>query len=205
MDARRGPSIARVGARKRLTFRYCDAFETFATFRPGSRASVGHTARVLLRPSRRLVARVEGKKVLMPKVRNPSLHPSLRRSISSAAEVTMLAGTFAAIWISVAWVLIAAITGKAKGGGRSLLMAIETANSVEVGNANRACIIAASGGNRSPTHRLDADHGKNYRLSDLLQHQAPAASAFAGNCNRSFPIAVGLASLANEIHNDFYS
>lgn len=45
----------------------------------------------------------------MPKVRHPSHHPSLRRSISSAAETTMLAGAFAAIWISVAWVLIAAL------------------------------------------------------------------------------------------------
>jgi hypothetical protein len=35
--------------------------------------------------------------------------------------------------------------------------------------------------------------------------EAPAASAFAGIVIGLFPIAVGLASLANEIHNDLYS
>jgi hypothetical protein len=53
-------------------------------------------------PSRTFLAtQAIGIEVLMPKVRHPSLHPSLRRSISSAAETTMLAGTFAAIWMSV--------------------------------------------------------------------------------------------------------
>jgi hypothetical protein len=35
--------------------------------------------------------------------------------------------------------------------------------------------------------------------------EAPAASVLAGIIIGLFPIAVGLASLANEIHNDLYS
>jgi hypothetical protein len=36
-------------------------------------------------------------------------HPSLRRRFGGVAESVLLLGTFAAIWISVGWILIGAI------------------------------------------------------------------------------------------------
>jgi hypothetical protein len=39
------------------------------------------------------------------------IHPSLRRRIGAAAESGLLVSTFAAIWISVVWILTAAIVG----------------------------------------------------------------------------------------------
>jgi hypothetical protein len=41
------------------------------------------------------------------------LHPSLKRRVGTAVEAVLLLGTFAAIWISVGSVLIAAILGNA--------------------------------------------------------------------------------------------
>jgi hypothetical protein len=40
--------------------------------------------------------------------KSPALHPSLRRRAGAAVEASLLLGTFAAIWISVGWALIAA-------------------------------------------------------------------------------------------------
>jgi hypothetical protein len=37
------------------------------------------------------------------------IHPSIRRRIGAAAEISLLAGTFASIWISVCWVLVGAL------------------------------------------------------------------------------------------------
>jgi hypothetical protein len=42
--------------------------------------------------------------------KTPHLHPSLMRRVGDAAETGLLVGTLAAIWISVGWVVIAAIT-----------------------------------------------------------------------------------------------
>jgi hypothetical protein len=39
------------------------------------------------------------------------LHPSLRRRVGDAAEIGLLVGTLAAVWISVGWVVVAAILG----------------------------------------------------------------------------------------------
>jgi hypothetical protein len=44
----------------------------------------------------------------MPLATTP-LHPTLRRRVGNAAEVALLVGTLAAIWISVGSVLIVAI------------------------------------------------------------------------------------------------
>jgi hypothetical protein len=41
----------------------------------------------------------------------PHLHPSIRRRVSDAAEIGLLAGTLAAIWISVGLVVVATILG----------------------------------------------------------------------------------------------
>jgi hypothetical protein len=41
---------------------------------------------------------------------SPHLHPSLLRRVGDAAATGLLAGALAAIWISVGWVVIAAIT-----------------------------------------------------------------------------------------------
>jgi hypothetical protein len=41
---------------------------------------------------------------------SPHLHPSLMRRVGDAAATGLLAGALAAIWISVGWVVIAAIT-----------------------------------------------------------------------------------------------
>jgi len=43
--------------------------------------------------------------------KSPDLHPSIRRRVGDAAETGLLVGTLAAIWISVGWVLVAAILG----------------------------------------------------------------------------------------------
>jgi len=45
------------------------------------------------------------------KMKNPLLHPTLRLRFGAAAETSLLVGTFIAIWISVGWILIAAILG----------------------------------------------------------------------------------------------
>ena len=37
------------------------------------------------------------------------IHPKHRRRIGAAAEISLLAGTFASIWISVCWVLVGAL------------------------------------------------------------------------------------------------
>jgi hypothetical protein len=39
----------------------------------------------------------------------PRLHPSLMRRVGAAAEIGLLAGTLAAVWISVGLVVVAAI------------------------------------------------------------------------------------------------
>jgi hypothetical protein len=36
-------------------------------------------------------------------------HPTLRRRFGAAVETSLLWGTFSAVWISVGWVLIAAL------------------------------------------------------------------------------------------------
>lgn len=43
----------------------------------------------------------------MPVARN--LHPSLKQRIGDVAETLLLAGTVASIWISVVWVMAAAL------------------------------------------------------------------------------------------------
>jgi hypothetical protein len=47
----------------------------------------------------------------MATTKSPHLHPSLMRRVGEVAETGLLVGTLAAIWISVCWVLIAAILG----------------------------------------------------------------------------------------------
>jgi hypothetical protein len=42
---------------------------------------------------------------------SPHHHPSIRRSVGDAAEIFLLAGALAAIWISVGLVVVAAIFG----------------------------------------------------------------------------------------------
>jgi hypothetical protein len=42
---------------------------------------------------------------------NPHLHPGIRRRVGDAAEIVLLAGALAAIWISVGLVVVAAILG----------------------------------------------------------------------------------------------
>jgi hypothetical protein len=39
------------------------------------------------------------------------VHPSLRHRAGAAAETALLAGAFAAIWGSIAWVLVGALLG----------------------------------------------------------------------------------------------
>jgi hypothetical protein len=41
----------------------------------------------------------------------PDLHPTLMRRVGDAAEIGLLAGTLAAIWISVGLVVVATILG----------------------------------------------------------------------------------------------
>jgi hypothetical protein len=40
-----------------------------------------------------------------------TLHPSLRHRVGAAAETTLLAGTFVAIWGSMGWLLLGVIAG----------------------------------------------------------------------------------------------
>jgi hypothetical protein len=51
------------------------------------------------------------RKVKRPTNRGSTLHPSLRHRVGAAAETTLLAGTFVAIWGSMGWLLLGVIAG----------------------------------------------------------------------------------------------
>ena len=50
-----------------------------------------------------------GRKPELMVIKSPDLHPTLMRRVGDAAEFVLLAGALAAIWASIAWILIASI------------------------------------------------------------------------------------------------